>query len=285
MATRKATQQATTTPVPASVTAEVGIELMQALMTKANALANGASPVEGVDVESWKALAREYLTRAFGSTSHNISAVANAGSGGIWMGMTDADLDRHWRDELRAKVKALLTCVEQLQMDINLRDRGKTLAADRPDNRPPSNTKIFVVHGHDRAMKESVARFLEKLGLEPIILHEQPNSGRTIIEKFADYSDVGFAVVLLTGDDEGRPKNSSSAPALRARQNVIFELGYFIGKLSRSHVCVLFEHGVEILSDYQGVLYTPLDEGGRWKFDLVRELRAAGFNVDANLAL
>ena len=88
--------------------------------------------------------------------------------------------------------------------------------------------KVFIVHGHDEAAKESVARFLEKLKLEPIILHEQPNSGRTLIEKFEVYADVGFAVVLLTPDDVGSPASEARAGSMkhRARQNVILELGY-----------------------------------------------------------
>jgi predicted nucleotide-binding protein len=98
-------------------------------------------------------------------------------------------------------------------------------------------------------MKESVARFLEKLDLRPIILHEQPNKGRTVIEKFEAHSDVGFAVVLLTPDDVGGLASSPDKLSRRARQNVILELGYFIGKLGRAKVCALYKEGVEIPSD------------------------------------
>lgn len=140
--------------------------------------------------------------------------------------------------------------------------------------------KVFIVHGHDNEVKETVARFIERLRLSPIILHEQPNSGRTIIEKFEVFSDVGFAVVLLTPDDIGasssEPKNLQS----RARQNVILELGYFMGKLSRFRVCALYKHGVEIPSDYQGVLYIELDTAGAWKKKLAQELVEANFSID-----
>ena len=141
---------------------------------------------------------------------------------------------------------------------------------------------IFVVHGHDHGAKETVARFVEKLGLHPIILHEKPNAGRTIIEKFSDYSEVAFAIVLLTPDDEGNPNNPAAKPRPRARQNVIMELGFFLGKLGRSHVCALHVDGVEIPSDYQGVLFVPFDPVGQWKHELLRELKAAGIPIDAN---
>ncbi|MEE8356570.1 MAG: nucleotide-binding protein, partial [Anaerolineales bacterium] len=107
-----------------------------------------------------------------------------------------------------------------------------------PEKPPGDSKKIFIVHGRDEEAKDSLARFLEKLGLEVIILHEQPNQGRTIIEKFEDYSDVGFAVVLLTPDDiGGRANDLELLP--RARQNVVFELGFFIGALGRERVCAL----------------------------------------------
>ena len=134
---------------------------------------------------------------------------------------------------------------------------------DRVDNRLHAN-KVFVIHGHDKAAQETVARFLERLKVEPIILHEQPNRGRTIIEKFEDYVDVGFAVVLLTPDDLGALQENKSELNPRARQNVILELGFFIGKLGRERVCALKKHGVETPSDYDGVVYTNFDDSGAW---------------------
>jgi len=144
---------------------------------------------------------------------------------------------------------------------------------------------IFIVHGHDEAMKQTVARTLEKLGLEAVILHEKPNEGRTIIEKFMDYSGVSFAVVLLSPDDLGFHKHQEPKNAkLRARQNVIFELGFFIGKIGRDRVLVLYQQkeNFEMPSDYSGVLYTPYDNAGRWQYNLVKELKACGYDVDAN---
>ena len=131
------------------------------------------------------------------------------------------------------------------------------------------SNKVFIVHGHDDKIKNAVARFIENIGLEPIILHEQPNKGLTIIEKFENYSRVGFAIVLLTADDVGSVKNKKDNLNMRARQNVIFELGFFIGKLNRQNVCALYTNGVELPSDYSGILYIPIDESEGWKLQLV----------------
>lgn len=141
---------------------------------------------------------------------------------------------------------------------------------------------IFIVHGHDDAAKQEVARLIEKLGVHAIILHEQPDKGRTIIEKFEHHADVGFAVVLLTPDDVGHPNNEPAKAKPRARQNVVLELGYFIGILGRSHVCALLKGGIEMPTDYSGVLYTSMDDAGAWKFKLAAEIKAAGIDVDLN---
>jgi predicted nucleotide-binding protein len=146
-------------------------------------------------------------------------------------------------------------------------------------------SKVFVVHGHDEGAREGVARFLEKLGLTAIILAEQPNRGRTIIEKFVDCAqEVGFAVVLLTPDDLGG-ESTAEAQKSRARQNVIFELGYFVGSLGRGRACLLRKGEVEIPSDLYGVVYTTMDSGNGWKIDLARELKDAGFEFDAEKVL
>jgi predicted nucleotide-binding protein len=148
-----------------------------------------------------------------------------------------------------------------------------------------ASREVFIVHGHAEGPRESVARFVERLGLRPIILHEQTSEGRTIIEKIERHSGVGYVVVLLTGDDRGGLAGADPAGYRpRARQNVVLELGYFLGKLGRRHVCVLHEPGVEIPSDYDGVVYVPLDS--EWQFRLAREMKATAFkDIDLNRAV
>jgi hypothetical protein len=139
----------------------------------------------------------------------------------------------------------------------------------------------FIVHGHDEAAREATARVLAQLDVEPIILHEQANRGQTVIEKFERHSNVRFAVVLLTPDDVGRAKDETELRG-RARQNVWFELGFFVAKLGRDKVCALHKGPLEIPSDIQGVIYTPMDDAGAWRYQLANELHAAGIEVDLN---
>ena len=153
-----------------------------------------------------------------------------------------------------------------------------------PNSSIATSKEVFIVHGHDGEAKESVARFLDKIGIVPIILHEQPNKGRTIIEKVEAFSEVGFAVILLTPDDEGKKKGADELEP-RARQNVLFELGYFIGCLGRDRVCALLRDEVKVPSDFDGVVWTKMDSGNGWKQALGKELEAAGYVIDWNLVM
>jgi len=149
------------------------------------------------------------------------------------------------------------------------------------------NNKVFIVHGHDDSLKNELESFLKELGLEPIILHKQPDKGNTIIEKIEENSDVGFAIVLLTPDDVGYSskeelkEESQKIKNSRARQNVILELGYFVGKLGREKVCCIHKKSIELPTDVSGLLYKPLNEKlDEVKWEIVRELKAAGYIIN-----
>lgn len=167
--------------------------------------------------------------------------------------------------------------------DLKLPEKAivKPTSAKKTSSEKGNKKDIFIVHGHNEELKEKVARTIEKLKLNPVILHEQSNEGQTVIEKFEKHSNVNFAVILLTYDDFGNVKSENNRNK-RARQNVILELGYFIAKIGRENVMPLYEKEVELPSDISGVLYTLIDETENWKFRLVKELKSAGFNVDAN---
>jgi predicted nucleotide-binding protein len=145
-------------------------------------------------------------------------------------------------------------------------------------------SKVFVVHGHNGEMKEAVARLIERQGLQAVILHEKANQGATIIEKFERNSDVSCAICLFTADDFGRAK-AAEKETKRARQNVVFEAGYFIGKLGRDHVTALVKGDVETPGDISGVVYTEMDKAGAWKMQLARNMQDVGLDIDMNTFL
>jgi predicted nucleotide-binding protein len=144
--------------------------------------------------------------------------------------------------------------------------------------------KVFLVHGHDEAAKNEVALFLRTIGLEPIILHLMPNGGRHLLTKFREESEgASFAVVLMTPDDEGGPVGGAHNRG--ARQNVVFELGFFIGRMASSIVAALLKGGVEKPSDFDGIAYINFGSGHGWKTELARELDHAKVPFDPRKVL
>jgi predicted nucleotide-binding protein len=191
-----------------------------------------------------------------------------------------------WED-LRNNISGKMRRLKSLQERIELFrvHPDATSPASPPRDPAVLGSDVFVVHGHDGETKITVARFLSKLvGREPVILHEQPDRGCTIIEKFEQHAArAGCAVVLLTGDDNGGTIGGPQKP--RARQNVILELGFFVGTLGRDRVVILYEPEVELPSDLNGILYIPLDEYGAWRNAVARELQAAGLKVNLTALL
>lgn len=230
------------------------------------------------------------LEHIFGKESRHINDFNQISySLGVFSSDTpDYKFQQRYVEGLENAGHVLVSMIEEIQdyweesgnSEISILEEGGKIASS-----PLTSNKIFIVHGHDAGTKESVARFIAQLGLEPIILHEQANQGRTIIEKFEDHSDVGYAIVLITPDDTGSSVKEPSKVRQRARQNVIFEFGYFLGKLGRKNVAGLVKGDIEAPSDYSGVLYIPLDESGGWRLLLIKELKSAGYEVDANKAI
>lgn len=231
----------------------------------------------------WDSYNSELLKRLF--TTHKFEE-EYSWWGVIAVGMYEkspAEKVKHHKEEIRERIHRLESVRDRLELIPLAVGVRKPAAAAVGRER---TNKVFVVHGHDEATREAVARFLERIGLQAVILHEQATVGRTIVEKLEHYADVDFAVVLLTPDDLGGAKASSPEKLQpRARQNVILELGFFVGKLSRKHVCALYRGPLELPSDYLGVGYVALDDAGGWRLQLAKELRGAGFSVNVNLAL
>jgi predicted nucleotide-binding protein len=183
----------------------------------------------------------------------------------------------HVAKDRNRSIQLLVSAVELLRDRLD--DQGASIAS-KGGAHPPvaASDRIFIVHGHDDGPKEAVARFIERLGYRPVVLHEQPNRGRTIIQKFQEEAaDVGFAIVLMTPDDQMPSK------AFRARQNVVLELGFFLGRLGPGRVAAIVKDAVETPSDFDGVIYIPYDSG--WKQAVAKELAAANYKIDWNVVM
>ena len=183
--------------------------------------------------------------------------------------------DTYFRDITRSILKE---CRSQIEKD--------TSKAEVPTHNTPKapmdKSKVFIVHGHDDAAKEAVARFVERIGFEAIILHEQASSGKTIIEKIEANSNVGFGIVLYTPCDLGASQRQEDQQKPRARQNVVFEHGYLIGKIGRKNVCALVKGDIETPNDISGVVYIKMEGEKEWKYKVADEMKACGYDIDLN---
>ena len=222
------------------------------------------------ELKAWKMRAEKYLISHYGEQSHEYSEFKKLDFTIISFG-----LDIAHSEYVASCHKDLRTAIEIFK--VYLEDVEETL--DCIQTQPLNYSKVFIVHGHDGELKESVARLIEKTGIEPIILSEKTNQGRTIIRKFEDYSDVAGAICLFTADDKGKAK-AAEEDSFRARQNVVLEAGFFMGKLGRGHVVIIADNNIEMPSDLAGVGYTAT---GNWQVDLLRELDDMGYNIDFNI--
>ncbi|MCM4161727.1 hypothetical protein FHG64_02615 [Antarcticibacterium flavum] len=185
----------------------------------------------------------------------------------------------NFKSNIRTKVKSLEKLLQKIPLlKSNIEDKANEQSIESNLDK----TRVFIVHGHDEAAKSKAARFVEKLGLKAIILHEQASSSKTIIEKIEEYSDVGFGIILYTPCDIGGKNSKEPVLKSRARQNVIFEHGFLIGKIGRSNVCALVKGEVEIPNDISGVVYVDMDNGDAWSYSVARELKKSGYKIDMN---
>lgn len=177
------------------------------------------------------------------------------------------------------KIKALNHIVQKIKL---FKDNVSEVEVEQTKNGVTKNdSQIFIVHGHNEEIKEKVARTIEKLELEPIILREKTGNGNTIIEKFEKFSNVDYAIIILTEDDKGGTKIDDTLN-VRARQNVIFEMGYFIGKKGRESLFLLGHKNVELPSDIAGFEIIEIDSNNAWRYKLASALKDFGYEIDLN---
>lgn len=238
--------------------------------------ANGGRPT---DFEAWKQKTEVVLRNVLGKDSPILESFqGNRYHPSMWTERTD------FAPYVQAGVQRAVSMIESAKVELELQhELAEVLESAEKDARakPTPGREIFIVHGHNDARKHEVARLMKGLtGEDPIILHEQPDMGRVLLEKFEQTAArTGFAVIIATGDDVGRAA-SQTADRPRARQNVVFGMGFFFGALGRDRTSVLLDHGVEEPGDVDGLVYIPLDKAGGWKSALARNIEAAGITID-----
>ena len=241
----------------------------------------------GLDASNWSRYNRDLLTALFNKVSeddydkfyyqylrldvHDMDIIYEQ------YGISDAlEYQKgEYYTKLKDGISGLEGILERLDLYTELKSKSRPKSAFGND--------VFIVHGHDETAKLAMADFVKTFDLNPIILDEKANEGQTIIEKFEVHAgEAGYAIILLTPDDVGARKDEKEQSNPRARQNVILELGYFMGKLGRERVCVLHKEEVELPSDIYGILYVSMDSSDGWQLKLAKEMKQAGLPIDLN---
>ncbi|ABM04046.1 putative nucleotide-binding protein containing TIR-like domain [Psychromonas ingrahamii 37] len=236
----------------------------------------------GKEYAKWDDFNKQLLKRLF--TSEELFLEYNRYKGGMSILRGEKSLGEKRNDftvKVEDKCHRLESIIERLELIPESRELISVNSIQNDKSKNVNYSQIFIVHGHDDSAKLEVARFIEKLGFEPIIIHEQPNASKTIIEKIEAFSNVGFGVVIYSPCDIGGKNKDNPELAGRARQNVVFEHGFLIGKLGRSKVCPLVTGNVETPNDISGIVYTSMDTSN-WQIALAKELRTADYAVDMN---
>lgn len=232
----------------------------------------------------WDAFNCELLKRLF--TTEKLADEYSWYGGIMTMSMSEPSLAKKVRDlyeDINDKIHRIDSIIERLEL-IPL--SSKQVAVTQETKAKALSKKVFVVHGRDEVAKTSLEIFLREVGLDPIVLHRQADEGLTIIEKFEKHSDVSYAFILLTPDEIGYLTAEDTKPdgerkkENRARPNVIFEFGFFVGKLGRSKVCCLFTGDVALPSDVSGMIYKKFDKNiDEVAYSITKDLKASGFQI------
>ncbi len=243
---------------------------LEELIEKGQALLETKATRSTPEFSAWRTSVKRTLTDCFGSDSEEYRAFnSRVFSPTMMISGQNYDMAKYCGDGIKTTLIELREYLSEIDNEEHSKDKHNIFV---------DNGKVFIVHGHDGELKEAVARVIEKQGLDAVILSEKENRGKTIIEKIENYSDVGAAVILFTADDTA--KNDGEGECVkRARQNVVFEAGYFMGAIGRGNVVIIADGDVEMPSDLAGVVYTNKVD---WKTELLKELNAMGFNIDFN---
>lgn len=262
---------------------EKGLELKQRRVDTRDSLESLSR-----EYSKWDSYNSELLKRTF--TTDELASEYNFW-GGMVMSMREPSLSEKIVEvyaDIEKKIHRLDSVIERLEL-IPLRSPAVSSVPSITQAMPAQDRskRVFVVHGRDEVAKTSLEVFLHEIGLEPIVLHRQADEGMTIIEKFEKHSDVGYAFILLTPDEiayltaeEDKPDTERSKES-RARPNVIFEFGYFVGKLGRSRVCCLYTGDVSLPSDVSGMIYKRYEQSiEEVAYSVIKDLKASGYTIN-----
>ena len=245
------------------------IEKLQTIIEEAKELKEANITSANPRFQAWKNKVYRFLIAQYGKQSYE------------YIQFEKTSFSLYISDSSTTEMDFILACRNGLEKTIIIfNDYLEELKDDNVGETETVNydfSKVFIVHGHDSQLKESVARLIDKQpNMEAIILSEQRNRGKTLIEKLETHSNVGGAICLFSADDVGKAKKEMHRKN-RARQNVVFEAGYFMGKLGRDHIIIVADKAVELPSDLNGILYT---DKGNWEHEVLAELNAMGYDID-----
>jgi predicted nucleotide-binding protein len=150
------------------------------------------------------------------------------------------------------------------------------------DSAPPLNSGIFVVHGELQTAVNTIQSFMEDLGIQLQQMPAAPEKGKGLVTSLEKNPDASFALVLLNHDDAVALKRSAADASAGVRSGIVFQLGYFVGRLGLKRVCVLYTGGAETFVSDHGIQFLPMDNGNGWQLLLARHLKRAGIEIDLN---
>jgi predicted nucleotide-binding protein len=311
-------------PVQAMVSPEEIIELLKIQKNKGEELLKG-NFLSLEDVKSWNISSKAILTKAFGPNLENIDSMIRVGNHKSYpVYEPDSIMEKRRREKIQVALDMIASCLKYLQnlgkepleaeppekeegekspvkRDLPIEpvpddeenkaslftEESKTETQEKAEREEKlDNRKVLIISGQEKEKKFALVDFLKQLGLKPVLPQEEPGPEKNLIDKFEKYSDVAFAILLLTGDDYGYPKGKPEEARPRPKQNVIFELGFLIGRLKQNNIfCALYEEGLDLPPVYQGNFFIPYDSEGLWKLFIARAMKMANVDVDMNKAL
>lgn len=234
--------------------------------------------------DKWDDFNNELLKRIFTTDEYQNSYMWSGDNIVAYNSFYDAPSSWEKMAKLKKEIQDRNHCLETLIEKLELIPIISTVSHNKTSLINGDSKKVFIVHGRDEVSKANLEILLKDMGLEPIVLHRQADEGQTVIEKFERHgSSVSYAFILLTPDEIAYLSNEDSLTdnerkkEKRARPNVIFEFGYFVGKLGRNRVCCLYTGDVEILSDLKGLVYKQYHKDVKEvAWDIQKDLKAVG---------